>query len=175
MIVWLNGTFGAGKTTTAKALTPLLPNARIFDSEHVGYLLGHVLTTEPVADFQDWPPWRALVVATARQILDYVGGTLVIPQSVLVRDYWRDIREGLTEAGIPLHHVVLHATRDELVRRIHADTVEAGASQWRLDHLAPYEAALPWLKEEASLIDTTDVAPERVAEHIAASLTPGRP
>lgn len=51
-------------------------------------MLRHVLATEKVDDFQDWRPWRALVVATAEQVLDYVGGTLVVPQSVLVREYW---------------------------------------------------------------------------------------
>ena len=69
----------------------MLPNTRIFDSEHVGYLLRHVLATETVSDFQEWRPWRGLVVATAQQVLDYVGGTLVIPRSVLVREYWNEI------------------------------------------------------------------------------------
>jgi hypothetical protein len=32
MIVWINGTFGAGKTTTAAALVELLPAARLFDT-----------------------------------------------------------------------------------------------------------------------------------------------
>ncbi|MGQ0717993.1 MAG: hypothetical protein ACT4NP_11925 [Pseudonocardiales bacterium] len=94
MIVWLNGTFGVGKTTTAKALVALLPDSRIFDPERVGFMLGHVLTTEQVDDFQDWRPWRELVIATARQVLNYVGGTLVVPQSVLVCQYWREIRDG---------------------------------------------------------------------------------
>ena len=39
MIVWLNGAFGAGKTSTAKELLQLLPNARLYDPEHVGFLL----------------------------------------------------------------------------------------------------------------------------------------
>lgn len=58
------------------------------------------------------------------------------------------------------------------MRRIDTDTVETGARQWRLDHLAPYEAALPWLREEATVIDTTEVSPAQVAQRIATSLTP---
>ncbi|WP_433522294.1 hypothetical protein ACQPZ2_34800 [Nocardia pseudovaccinii] len=65
MIIWLNGTFGAGKTTTAQELTALLPGSRIFDTEEVGIMLRHVLASEIVRDFQDWQPWRALVVAAA--------------------------------------------------------------------------------------------------------------
>jgi hypothetical protein len=57
MIVWLNGTFGAGMTTMARALVTRLPDARIFDAEHVGFLLRQVLP-EPPGDFQHLPPWR---------------------------------------------------------------------------------------------------------------------
>ena len=39
MIIWLNGTFGAGKTATAKEQLPLVPDTRLFDPETVGYML----------------------------------------------------------------------------------------------------------------------------------------
>ncbi|MGQ0717994.1 MAG: hypothetical protein ACT4NP_11930 [Pseudonocardiales bacterium] len=70
---------------------------------------------------------------------------------------------GLAEAKISVRHVVLHATEEELVRRIQADTVEVSARQWRLEHLPAYEAALPWLNQDAEIIDTTGLLPERVA------------
>jgi hypothetical protein len=65
VIIWLNGTFGAGKTATAKELLPLVPDTRLFDPETVGYMLRPNLADRPVSDFQHWPPWRTLVVATA--------------------------------------------------------------------------------------------------------------
>jgi hypothetical protein len=170
MIVWLNGTFGAGKTTTAKELTKLVPHARLFDSEYVGYMLQHVLESVPVKNFQEWPPWRALVVATASQILDYVGGMLVVPQSVLVEQYWMEIRAGLAKAGIPVRHFVLHVERDTLTQRIETDTIEAGARQWRLDHLDAYQDARPWLSREAKVVDTTQIPPPQVAHLIAAAV-----
>jgi gluconate kinase len=170
MIIWLNGTFGAGKTTTAKELAALLPGSRILDAESVGLMLRHVLASEMVDDFQDWQPWRRLVVATAAQVLDYVGGLLVIPQTVLVHRYWQEIRTGLENAGIPVHHVVLHAERDELLQRISADTVETSAYQWRLDHLDAYEAARSWHSHEAHVIDTTGLQPPQVAKLIAAEV-----
>lgn len=67
MIIWLNGAFGAGKTATATELLPLVPNTRLFDPETVGYMLRPHLTDHPVSDFQDWPPWRPLVVATGHR------------------------------------------------------------------------------------------------------------
>ncbi|MER6912776.1 AAA family ATPase [Streptomyces sp. NPDC000594] len=168
MIVWLNGTFGAGKTTTAQELVSRISGSRVLDTEKVGEMLWHVLGV-PERDFQDFRAWRGLVVETARQVLDEVGGTLVVTQTVLRREYWQEIHAGLAAAGVPVHHVLLHTDRDTLVHRIETDTKEesAGARQWRLDHLAAYEEALPWLRQEARVIDTTRIPPARVAEIVA--------
>lgn len=165
MIIWLNGTFGAGKTTTAKELTSRIPDSRLFDAEKVGEMLWHVLGV-PERDFQDFPPWRGLVVETARQVLDYVGGTLVVTQTVLVEQYWQEIHGGLTEAGVPVHHFLVDTDQDTLVERIETDTKpeSISARQWRLDHLGEYQRALSWLRREAQVIDTTDVVPSGVAE-----------
>nr|WP_202484537.1 hypothetical protein [Streptomyces sp. SID8359] len=43
------------------------------------------------------------------------------------------------------------------------DTGKAGAEQWRLDRLTGYERALPWLRREAQVVDTTGVLPAEVA------------
>ncbi|MFB8039448.1 AAA family ATPase [Streptomyces sp. NPDC056004] len=171
MIIWLNGTFGAGKTTTAKELTSRIPGSRLFDAEKVGEMLWHVLGV-PERDFQDFPPWRGLVVETARQVLDYVGGTLVVTQTVLVEQYWQEIRDGLMEAGVPVHHFLLDTDQDTLVRRIETDIKpeSVSARQWRLDHLGEYQRALSWLRREAQVIDTTDVVPSDVAEIVMESL-----
>jgi hypothetical protein len=167
MIVWLNGTFGAGKTTTARELTSLVPESRIFDAEYVGYMLRdcETLGSVPVSDFQDWRPWRPLVVETARHLLDFVGGTLVVPQTVLVQRYWSEIHVGLANAGISVHHFALHTDRDTLTRRIESDN--PGIRDRRLSHLDDYEEALPWLSQQAQLIDTTHTPPPDVARLIA--------
>jgi len=57
VIAWLNGSFGAGKTTTARELASLL-GARTFDTEFVGYLLRTAF------------PQTILVEAYAREIFD---------------------------------------------------------------------------------------------------------
>lgn len=167
MIIWLNGTFGAGKTTTAGELTSRIREARVLDTEKIGEMLWHVLGV-PDGDFQDFPPWRGLVVETARQILDHVGGTLVVTQTVLAEPYWREISAGLAKAGIEVHHFLLHTDQDTLVERIENDTGpdSVAARRWRLDHLPRYQQALPWLHRECEVIDTTELSADLVAEVI---------
>jgi len=51
VIVWLNGTFGCGKTATAVELQSLIPSSRLFDPETVEYMLRPNLAGHPVSDF----------------------------------------------------------------------------------------------------------------------------
>jgi hypothetical protein len=168
VIVWINGTHGAGKTTTSALVQRLLPNSRVFDAEKVGETLMDITPGLPETDnFQHWPPWRPLVVETARRVLEYTGGILVIPMTVLIEQYWREIHSGLTEYGIPLQHFVLHADQETLRRRIEGD-IEMGPSSFRLVHLPVYaEAARTWLHAEAHVIDTQVATAEQVAQTIA--------
>jgi hypothetical protein len=81
VIIWLNGTFGGGKTSTAAELHSLVRSSRVFDPETVGYMLQPNLADQPVSDFQHWPPWRPLVVATATELARFTGQHLIAPQN----------------------------------------------------------------------------------------------
>lgn len=137
MIIWINGTHGSGKTTTSALVQQLVPHSRIFDAETVGQTLMDISPGLPSTDnVQNWPPWRPLVVETARQVLDYVGGVLVIPMTVQVESYRREIAAGLERYAIQVRHFVLHADQATLRRRIIDDAV-MGPSRFRLHHLEP--------------------------------------
>ncbi|SEF10967.1 hypothetical protein SAMN04489740_4054 [Arthrobacter alpinus] len=172
MIVWLNGTHGVGKTTTAALVQQLIPDSRVFDAEKVGETLMDVNPGLPETDnFQNWPPWRSLVVETAHRILDYTGGTLVMPMTVLIEPYWREISQGLASYGIPVRHFVLHADQETLRKRIQDDTV-MGPSVFRYNYLTPYDEAFHgWLGREAHVIDTSALTPGRAASEVVNSLS----
>jgi hypothetical protein len=167
MIVWRNGTHGAGKTTTGALVQHLLPDSRVFDAEKVGETLMDITPGLPTTDnFQHWPPWRQLVVAAARRVLDYTGGTLVMPITVLVEQYWREISTGLAHHVIPVRHFVLHADQDTLRGRIERE--HCVPSPFRLKYLERYaEAARTWLHSEAEVVDTTRLTPAQAALQIA--------
>lgn len=165
VIIWLNGTFGAGKTTTAAALLPMLGGFRVFDPETVGYMLAPNLTDLPVSDFQHWPAWRPLVVATALELRKQTKQDLVAPQTVLDEEYWTEIASGLRQQGETVFHVVLDADADVLRARIHQSPE---AREWRLAHLDRYITARRWMLLGADLVvDTSAVSAVEAASSIA--------
>lgn len=175
MIVWINGTFGVGKTTTAVALRDAT-GWRLFDPEHVGYLLAANLKDHEFSDFQDLPPWRTLVPVVAEELFCYTHAEVMLAvQTVLKEDYWNELKNGLASRALEVYHVVLRCRTDELRRRIETDAVEPQAREWRLDHINRFETAFAdWMAESADLVlDTTDLDPAVAAQSIVDS-TAGR-
>ena len=168
MIIWLNGTFGVGKTSTADRLATLIPSGRVFDPETVGAMLRANLADRPVADFQDWPAWPPLVATALIEITRMTGENIIAPQTVLKRDRLDQVLAPLRVAGVEVFHVLLDADQAVLRSRI-AGSDEAMA--WRLDHLDEYDAARSWMVEMADLVvDTAASTPPQIARRILAGL-----
>lgn len=171
MMIWINGTFGVGKTTTGQALVETQPALRLFDPEAVGYMLMHSLKDQAFRDFQDLPAWRALVPATAFEIRRHTGQHLVAVQTVLRQDYWSELKASFSDLDDQVFHVLLDADEATLRNRIENDQVESSARQWRLNHVERYAAARTWMIKDADLvIDTSSLATKDVVSRIAASV-----
>jgi broad-specificity NMP kinase len=124
VIIWLNGGFGAGKTTLAGELHRRLPDAVVYDPEEVGLMLWKWV--RPNGDFQHLPSWRELVVATALSLRRHHAETLIVPMS-LVRDGYRaEILGGLADAGEEVLHVFLEADAGVLRERLDARVTHPG-------------------------------------------------
>lgn len=183
MIVWLNGTFGAGKTTAARELLDLIPGSVLYDPELIGSGLRLLLPEKrlgEVSDYQDLPSWRRLVVDTAAAVLTEVGGPLIAPMALLRQGHRDEIFGGLASRRIPVRHLLLHAEETILRERIEQreefpGDPEASASvrNWCLGHLSAYQQALPWLTADAHTIDTGALTPRRTAERIAEAVRAG--
>ncbi|WP_369240754.1 NUDIX domain-containing protein [Streptomyces sp. R21] len=184
MIVWVNGAFGAGKTTTARELIDLIPNSTLFDPEVIGGGLAQLLPPKRLAevgDFQDLPIWRRLVVDTAAALLAELGGVLVVPMTLLRQEYRDEIFGGLASRRIPVRHVLLAPAETILRERIAGREIpedlpdgEMRVRQWSYDHIEPYRAALAgWLTADAHLIDTSALTPYDTAVRIAESVRAG--
>ncbi|MDT0439833.1 MULTISPECIES: NUDIX hydrolase [Streptomyces] len=184
MIVWINGAFGAGKTTTARELIDLIPNSTLFDPEVIGATLTRLLPAKHLAevnDYQDLPIWRRLVIDTAAAMLAELGGTLVVPMTLLRQEHRDEIFGGLAARRIGVHHFVLAPSESELRRRVADREVPAEPAdgeirvrQWSFDHIEPYRAALAsWLSADAHLVDTSALSARDAAGRIAEALGNG--
>jgi 8-oxo-dGTP pyrophosphatase MutT (NUDIX family) len=183
-VVWINGAFGAGKTTTARELIELIPNSALFDPEVIGGALAHLLPPKRLAevgDFQDLPIWRRLVVDTAAAMLAELGGTLVVPMTLLRQEYRDEIFGGLAARRIAVHHLLLAPAETILRERIAGREVppdvpdgEIRTRQWSYDHIEPYRAALAsWLTADAHPVDTSALTPYEAAVRIADAVGSG--
>ncbi|MCX5207086.1 NUDIX domain-containing protein [Streptomyces sp. NBC_00237] len=185
MIIWINGAFGAGKTSTARELIDLIPNSTFYDPEVIGAGLRHLLPPKrlaEVSDYQDLPIWRRLVVDTAAALLAEVGGVLVVPMTLLRQEYRDEIFGGLASRRILVRHVLLQVEETILRERIaareepgmsEADT-EIRVRQWAYDHIEPYHAALRWITADAHVVDGGDRTPYETAEAVAEAVRTGR-
>jgi 8-oxo-dGTP pyrophosphatase MutT (NUDIX family) len=169
VIVWVNGAFGAGKSTTARELQQLLPGSTVFDPESVGSYLHRLLPRsefEGVTDFQDLVAWRRMVPEIAAGLLAQLPGPLLVPMALLRQDYRDEIFGALAARRLPVHHLLLRSEETILRKRIEADDIEREARQWRLDHLDAYRRARSWLDADAVAVDTTELTPLQTAERI---------
>lgn len=57
MIIWINGPFGAGKTTLAKRLRDRRSKSLIFDPEEIGFVVKETVPMPASGDYQDLPLW----------------------------------------------------------------------------------------------------------------------
>ncbi|MFD8142556.1 NUDIX domain-containing protein [Streptomyces sp. NPDC059708] len=177
MIVWINGAFGAGKTSTARELAALLPDTTLYDPELIGDALRRLLPGKRLAevdDYQDLPSWRRLVVDAAAAVLAEVGGVLVVPMTLLRQEYRDEVFGALAARRIPVRHVLL-APAETILRERIAERREPGAPegvdervrQWSYDHLPAYRQALGWLTADAHVIDNGRLTAGETALRIA--------
>jgi len=174
VIIWINGGFGAGKTTLAAELHRRLPDAVVYDPEDVGLMLWKWLP--PNGDFQHLPSWRELVVATALSLRRHHADTLIVPMS-LIRDAYRaEILGGLAAAGEEVRHIFLAADAAVLRERLNARMPEPG-KEW--DQFAR-EVGMTGLDEMAAaaarqpggtlLLRSDRLSPAELAGEVLASL-----
>jgi chloramphenicol 3-O-phosphotransferase len=162
MIIFINGAFGVGKTTVAKHLVRLLPNAMLFDPEEVGFCLRSILSSiDPVDDFQHYPMWRSLTVHIARLLQESYGRDLVIPMTIWRRAFFNEVVGGLKEFEKDVRHFCLIAPIQTIHERLNRRGEQSPGS-WA--HLQAVKAVAAF---ESSLFETRVYADRTTAEELA--------
>lgn len=120
MILLLNGAFGIGKTTVARALKKRLPRALLYDPELAGIALQRVLR---VGDFQDLRAWRRLTILGLR-LARLLRSNVIVPMAISNPAYLQEIVDGVRRFEPRVVHVCLVAP----VEVVHARQRQRGAT-----------------------------------------------
>lgn len=176
MIIWINGTFGAGKTTLAEELHRRLPEAVLFDPEYIGYVLQQTLP-DYQGDFQHLPSWRELVVATLLSLRRHEAGTLIVPMTLINADYQKEIFDGLAKEGEPKMHVFLDLDESVLGQRINERIVNPDHPErdervraFCLSHVDAGIAAARSQPEGTLVLRSDELTPQELADEVLASV-----
>ena len=177
MMIWINGAFGAGKSTLAQELHRRLPDALAFDPEYVGCLLRKWVPSPESGDFQDIPLWRKLVAEFAIGMSAEYSRTLIIPMTLVNPEYRQEIFGLISKADERLFHVFLEVPPEELRRRIDAQVLtednpeaDASARAFRQRNAERCRAARAGLPASTLILRGDQHPPARLAQLIIDAL-----
>lgn len=129
MILWINGAFGAGKTTAAYELNRRIENSYIYDPENAGYFIRKNIPQQiNIEDnFQDYKLWRDFNLRMLSFIADSFDGTIIVPMTVTNRQYYDELILKLSER-YTVKHFILYASEKVILKRLH--TRFEGKNSW---------------------------------------------
>jgi hypothetical protein len=129
----LNGAFGIGKTTVARALVPRLGRAVLFDPEIVGMILQRLARVlgYTVEDFQDLPLWRRLTVSGLR-LTRLFYPNVVVPMAISNYAYLEEIRTGIRRFDSQFHQFCLIAPAEIVYGRLRQRRSRPADAAWQL-------------------------------------------
>ena len=129
MIVWINGSFGSGKTSVCNELDSRLENSHIYDPEEVGFFIrDNIPSNLKKNDFQDFNLWREFNYKMISYIHSNFEGTIVVPMTIINERYFDDIVGKLKSDGIIVKHFTLLASKNILLNRL--DCRGDGENPW---------------------------------------------
>lgn len=116
MIIWINGSFGVGKTTIAEVLKCKIENSIIYDPEKIGEFLTNIMP-EKKNDFQDYELWRILNLEFLKN-LSKSYATIIVPMTIINKRYYDEIIGNLRNDNIEVKDFILIATKDKILERL---------------------------------------------------------
>jgi cytidylate kinase len=170
-IIWLDGTFGVGKTTVSRALNKRLPQFKILDSDEYY----QTLTEKKPYAFAfggTLPQNNKYFISYFRKNIDeeIANGTtnLIIVMAVTFEESRKELLSYFEDKDVDITHIILQAGTDVLHERIMND--EQRNKDWTLQYMEWNLKFLELHYLEAVRIDTDNMMPEDVADAIVSIL-----
>lgn len=157
MILLLNGAFGIGKTTVARAFVARSRRTVLFDPELIGMALQRLWRVE---DFQDLRAWRRLTILGLR-VTRLFWPNVIVPMTFTNPAYLEEIRAGIARFEPHVVHVCLVAPEEVVRERLRGrprDTwVDGRVSECCRVHRG---------EDFAMQIETANRTPDEIAEEL---------
>ena len=119
MILWINGAYGSGKSTIARALHKKLDKSFLYNPENSGnFIRENVPERMWKDDFQDYPMWRQVNVQMLKYLEKNHDGIIIVPMTIVRKKYYDEVITELRAAGVLLMHIILLANRETLFNRL---------------------------------------------------------
>lgn len=173
MIVFVNGPFGVGKSTTVRILAADLPDSLVIDPERIGHLLWAQLPKHlRQEEFELEPVWPSLTRCLLQEADRTYQRILLVPMTIVRPQVFAQIVGALRQGGHDVHHFALLADAPTIRNRLR----ERGEGPDKWGKLSwegvQVERCLEALTD--SLFDihvqTADVPPRAVADLILGSI-----
>jgi chloramphenicol 3-O-phosphotransferase len=171
VILFLNGSFGVGKTSVAKALVEHLPrsvryNPEIFPDGWLWRLPRFIkLANRDTGDYQDMPLWRELVARTLRQVRR-LAPVVIVPMAFSNRAYLREIMDKARTFDPDVQHFCLVAPLEVVEARLRKRGDAPRHLEWQLRR-AKVCCEAHKSPDFAIRIEAADRGPEAIAREIA--------
>lgn len=140
MLIWINGTFGVGKTQAAFGLHRKLPGSAVVDPELLGFGIQRMYPPAIRDDFQETPWWAPTAAEILVDISRKHPGLLIVPMTLADPARHGTIFGALQGAGVKTVHVTLLADRGTVLRRLR--TRLDGRSSWAAQRFTDTDQAL---------------------------------
>lgn len=172
MVVMINGSFGAGKTTVANLLRRDLSGSVIYDPEWAGFVLRRLpewirLEGSGTDDYQNIRLWRKSVVLGIRFFRLFASGSVIVPMTFSDRAHFGEIVSGIRSFESDFRVFCLRASlatvRARLLRR--GTLLEGAEGEWIarrvVECVEAHRAA-----HFGEPVETDDRSPSEVAQEI---------
>lgn len=119
MIIWINGSFGSGKTSVSLELNKRLVHSHIFDPEEVGFMIrDNIPANIGKDDFQDHFLWRKFNYELLKFMEQEYDGVIIVPMTIYNKDYFNEIIGRLKEEQVDVKHFTLITCEETLIKRL---------------------------------------------------------
>ena len=163
MIIWINGSFGVGKTTVANKLKEKINESIIYDPEDIGTYLYNT-QPEKKNDFQDYELWRILNYEKLKD-LSTKFKTIIVPMTVTNIQYYVEIAGKLERDGVIVKQFILTASRETIIKRLDA---RGDSTEWAYNQVDRCIKAFDEIQGDK--INTDNISSEEVINYIIESL-----